>query len=126
MYAVGNRDIRVEKLMIVEMLEKVKRIDQNDDNGRTALMYAAANPQADTQIITALLEKNANLQAVDNNGKSVLMYAVEGGDIGKVKLLLDAGANPDVKTADGRTVLDFAKANGACFLKAMEDLLKQY
>ncbi len=125
MYAVGNRDIRVEKLMIVEMLEKVQRIDQNDDNGRTALMYAAANPQADTQILNALLEKKANLQAVDNNGKSVLMYAVEGGDIGKVKLLLDAGANPDVKTADGRTVLDFAKANGACFLKAMEDLLKK-
>lgn len=125
MYAVGNRDVRVEKLMIDELLEKVQRIDQNDDNGRTALMYAAANPQADTQILNALLEKKANLHAVDNNGKSVLMYAAQGGDIGKVKLLLDAGAKTDAQTSDGKTVLDFAKANGDCFVKAVEELLKK-
>ena len=107
-------------------MEKVQRIDQNDDNGRTALMFAVANPLADTQILQMLLEKKANLNAVDNNGKSVLMYAVQGGDIGKVKILLKAGAKLDVKTSDGKTIMDFAKENGSCFVKAMEELLKNY
>lgn len=124
MYAVGNHEVRVERMMVTELLEKVQNLEQADDNGRTALMYAAENPEADTQILALLLGKKANAKAVDHNGKSVLMYAAQGGDIGKVKLLLEAGADKNAKTPDGKTVLDFAKANGACFVNAMKELLK--
>lgn len=124
MYAVGNHEARVDRQLVGELLEKVQKLEQTDDNGRTALMYAAENPRASTQILAALLDKKANVQAVDNNGKSVLMYAVQGGDIGKVKLLLDAGADKNAKTSDGKTVLDFAKANGTCFANAVKELLK--
>ena len=124
MYAVGNHEARVDAKAIEELLAAVKRIDQNDDNGRTALMYAAANPTADTGILEQLIEKGANVQAADNTGKTALMYAAEGGDIGKVRLLLAAGANASVQTQDGKTAADFAKGNGKCFADAVRKLLK--
>lgn len=124
MYAVGNHEARVDAKAIEELLAAVKRIDQNDDNGRTALMYAAANPAADTGILEQLIEKGATVQAADNTGKTALMYAAEGGDIGKVRLLLAAGANASVQTQDGKTAADFAKGNGKCFADAVRKLLK--
>lgn len=124
MYAVGNHEARVDAKAIEELLAAVKRIDQNDDNGRTALMYAAANPTAGTGILEQLIEKGANVQAADNTGKTALMYAAEGGDIGKVRLLLAAGANASVQTQDGKTAADFAKGNGRCFADAVRKLLK--
>ena len=124
MYAVGNHEARVDAKAIEELLAAVKRIDQNDDNGRTALMYAAANPTADTGILEQLIEKGATVQAADNTGKTALMYAAEGGDIGKVRLLLAAGANASVQTQDGKTAADFAKGNGKCFADAVRKLLK--
>ena len=124
MYAVGNHEARVDAKAIEELLAAVKRIDQNDDNGRTAPMYAAANPTADTGILEQLIEKGANVQAADNTGKTALMYAAEGGDIGKVRLLLAAGANASVQTQDGKTAADFAKGNGKCFADAVRKLLK--
>ena len=124
MYAVGNHEARVDAKAIEELLAAVKRIDQNDDNGRTALMYAAANPTADMGILEQLIEKGATVQAADNTGKTALMYAAEGGDIGKVRLLLAAGANASVQTQDGKTAADFAKGNGKCFADAVRKLLK--
>ena len=90
----------------------------------TLLMYAAANPTADTGILEQLIEKGATVQAADNTGKTALMYAAEGGDIGKVRLLLAAGANASVQTQDGKTAADFAKGNGKCFADAVRKLLK--
>ena len=71
-----------------------------------------------------LIEKGADVNAADNNGKTVLMYAAAGGDIGKVRLLIDAGAKTGAKTQDGKTAADFAKSCGPCFVNATKGLWK--
>ncbi len=124
MYAVGNAAVRVDVQMIDELLEASKDVNHKDDNGRTALMYAAVNSGAGSKILDLLVAKGADVNATDNTGKTVLMYATEGGDIGKVRLLLDAGAKTDAQTHDGKTAADFAKSSGLCFMSAIKRLWK--
>ena len=124
MYAVGNAAVRVDIKMAEELLNASKDVNQKDDNGRTALMYAAENPNAGSRILDMLIAKGADVNAADNNGKTVLMYAAAGGDIGKVRLLIDAGAKTGAKTQDGKTAADFAKSCGPCFVNATKGLWK--
>lgn len=123
MYAVGNPYSRVDAKSLVELVTKAKPVDAKDSQGRTALMYAAANPRASGDVAVVLLNAGADVNAADKNGKTVLMYAMESGDIGKVRLLLDAGAKTDVKTADGRGVKEFINPEMVCFKTVVESLL---
>lgn len=120
MYALENSDIFAEPKMIEEILSVTKKIEQNDDKGRTALMYAALNPQVDSIVFKMLLKAGANPLAADNSGKTVLMYAAEGGDITKYRMLLAAGAKADGASQNGKTVVDYAAENGSCFLNGIK------
>lgn len=123
MYAVGNPYNRVDANATAELLNKIRKVDAKDNAGRTALMYAAANMQADGSVIDVLLRQGASVNEVDKNGKTVLMYAVESGDISKVRMLLAKGASTDGKTIDGKTVGDFVNQDMLCFKSAVEKLL---
>ena len=125
MYAVGNADgARVDAKLVEEVLAATQQPDGKDDNGRTALMYAAENPQAGSLILDMLINRGADVNAADNTGKTVLMYAAAGGDIGKLRLLIDKGAKTGAKTQDGKTAADFAKESGSCFAGAAQAFLK--
>ena len=68
--------------------------------GRAALRLAVANCKMDAAKV--LLTAGADADAADNHGFTALHAATMSGDTEMVKLLLDAGAPPDVRSACGR------------------------
>lgn len=93
-----------------------------DNNGMTALMYAAQNGRADT--LQLLLEKGAQVNAADDFGMTALLYAAQSSCFGaeNVPLLLQHGADARAVNHEGETALRFAAAH-ATLLPAVQALL---
>jgi uncharacterized protein len=75
------------------------------------LLDAGANINArviDSHTRTAKLV--AYIQGRDNEGKTALFSAAEAGWDKVVKHMIDRGADPNVRAADGKTALDYARA----------------
>ena len=102
--------------------KKQANINDQNNNGKTALMYAAENGLTETAKL--LLEHGANINAQDNRGATALMYAAEKGWTKTVKLLLDHGADVNTKDKEGLTVLMYAAENGRT--KTVKFLLKYW
>lgn len=64
-----------------------------------------------TDIATALIERGANVNAVNAEGVSALMIAAARGNIPMIGLLLEAGADPNLKSKAGKTATDIAREN---------------
>lgn len=93
------------------MLEKGTDVNQQDDDNRTALMYAAFNGHI--EIMKMLMEKGADLNLCDNYGRTALMMASSGTNPSAVKLLLDNQADPNlVDKEEHFTALMYAAAEG--------------
>ncbi|QGJ70273.1 Hypothetical protein PBC10988_19680 [Planctomycetales bacterium 10988] len=72
-------------------------------------------PSADAPIPAALpSEESTNPQAIveDKEGLTPLHLAAKSGHLKVVKMLLEAGASPDVRTADGKTPMHLAAEAG--------------
>jgi|GEM_PF-1030611 len=88
------------------LLEHKANINQKDKKGSTALHRACMN---DKEMISILLQNGADIDAQINDGTTPLMSAVEADKPEIVKLLLDNGANPDIKDYNlGLTAYDKA------------------
>jgi ankyrin repeat protein len=86
-------------------------IDKDADvnkTGWTPLHYAATNGHLD--VMQLLLEHHAYIDAESPNGSTPLMMAALYGSAAAVKLLLDAGADPQLKNQLQLSALDFAKS----------------
>ncbi len=79
--------------------------------GETAKEIERRQGLRSTDIATALVERGANVNAVNAQGVSPLMIAAARGNIPMMGLLLEAGANPNLKSAAGKTALDIARDN---------------
>jgi ankyrin repeat protein len=84
-------------------------IDAFDASGRTALMYAAQDPNTDTRILELLLQHGAKL-GLQSRGeydarRTAVAFAVSGGDPRKVATLVDAGASIHYCDAHGHDAL---------------------
>lgn len=67
----------------------------------------------DLRIVQLLTVHGADIDAADSAGRSLLARAAAGGDHPtRVRLLLDAGADPNHADKDGWTPLHFAAAHG--------------
>ena len=55
-----------------------------------------------------LIDAGINLDNQNDNGVTVLMYAASSGKTEAVKLLLEAGANPDLRNFDDFRAIDFS------------------
>ena len=87
-----------------------KSVNGKGSGGATPLMYAALYSSA--AMVKALLLAGANPNGRNDAEATPLMWAVD--DVEKTKLLLDAGAEIDARSSDGRTALTIAAArNGA-------------
>ena len=64
-----------------------------------------------TDIAKALVDKGANIDAQADNGMTALMIAAANNSAPMVGLLMAAGADPDVKNAQGQTAIDVADLN---------------
>jgi ankyrin repeat protein len=103
------------------LLDRGAKVDATDGEGVTPLVLASYRGQ--TEVVKLLLERGAFVNAQEKrNGLSSLSHAVGRGDRELVAVLLAHGADPALKSADGRTALERAEANGATDIVA---LLKQ-
>jgi len=73
-----------------------------------ALVDAAT--KGNSQMLKELTDKDIPLNGLDEFGNSALTAACYGGKIDAVKLLLEKGANPNIKKSDGETPLSLATA----------------
>lgn len=81
-------------------------IDLQDNNGKTALMYATLFQNLD--IIKTLLSYNANINLPDKENDTPLMYAVMLKNLSIIELLLKEKANPNVKNNKGQFPITYA------------------
>ena len=90
-----------------EQIAKAADIDQRDETGKTALMYAAiAN---NFELMKTLIAAGADINAQDKNAWSVLMHtAKNSSDTIPVLYLLNMAADPTVLSFDNESVLDVA------------------
>jgi len=113
MYAVGEyyaRDGSPSRLKIIEYLIK-EGIDVNgkDNNGWSALMFAAIAIEDPSNITDYLIEYGAKIDDQDNEGWTPLMRAVSQQHFQIIKSLAEKGADVYVKKKDGKNALDIAK-----------------
>lgn len=85
-------------------------IDAVNENGSTALMYAAHAGKA--SIADLLLKAGAHVNHANARGHTALMSAAAYGHKNTVGVLLAAGADPRLKSEDGATAMEFARDNG--------------
>jgi hypothetical protein len=84
--------------------------DEAEGFGRTALIYAAYNNNA--QIAQALMNHGAKLDVRDKLGKTALHWAAERGSMSVLRVLLQAKASVDVQNLQGLTPLMLAARSG--------------
>ncbi len=76
-----------------------------DDEGSTALMYAAGRGKPNPKVLRLLLRHGKKIDAVDKAGYTALMRAARVCNFEAVKLLLAAGADPDIQNQHGHNAL---------------------
>ena len=81
----------------------VRRVDERDEAGDTALISAAAGGNA--RIARVLVQRKADVNAAGRYGRRPLSYAAERSDHALLALLLQAGAIVDYVDVDGRSPL---------------------
>ena len=93
------------------LLEQGGKVDAKDKNGRTALLFASSGPFEET--VGLLLKKGAAVNTQGTlEGFTALMTAAAEGQLQVVRLLLQNGADPALKDADGDTAESFARQKG--------------
>jgi len=93
------------------LLEKGARVNDRDQDGRTALMYAASGPFQKT--VQLLLEHQAEVDLQDRQEHwTALMFAAAEGHVDVVQTLLDHHADATLRDVDQDTALSFAQQKG--------------
>ncbi|MEI6040281.1 MAG: ankyrin repeat domain-containing protein [Candidatus Berkelbacteria bacterium] len=82
-----------EEIALMLLREEVI-IDSKDDEGFTPIIYASYNQLNET--VNQLIAKGCNVNARTNEGLSALCFACDKENIESAKLLLHAGANPNI------------------------------
>jgi ankyrin repeat protein len=102
-----TRDATQLEFLLEQALNGRADVNATTTDGRTPLMFAAAERRAEA--MKALLEKGANPDVIENTqGLTALIYAIWGGDRNLVRSLLQYYPNATIKDKEGRTALDHA------------------
>ena len=127
--AAGRKNLELVKLLTEAGADVNKPAVVADRGGDDRLAMPVMSACLDTpEIVRYLLERGADPNAVVIRGQTLLSWAVHDENLETVKLLLDAGANPDAEVepegAPGETVpaIEFAadRGNRALFLLLKE------
>ncbi|KIW53616.1 hypothetical protein PV05_09171 [Exophiala xenobiotica] len=105
--AASNGDVaRIRKLVGGTAKEFVD-VNQPDEEGTVPLIYASCFGHY--EVVAALLDAGAVVDKQDRNQWSALMWAMTNRHKHIAKMLLDHGADPDIKSSSGGTALDFVQ-----------------
>uniref|UniRef100_UPI00398EAC63 putative palmitoyltransferase ZDHHC13 isoform X2 n=1 Tax=Pristiophorus japonicus TaxID=55135 RepID=UPI00398EAC63 len=97
--------------IIAYLVAKGQDVDAADVNGQTPLMVATCKIIG-PEPTRFLIKLNASVNAVDKVHRNTpLHWAAMSGNVAALNVLLDAGANVDVKNAMGETPLGLAQQN---------------
>ncbi|KAI9892521.1 MAG: hypothetical protein M1814_001478 [Vezdaea aestivalis] len=99
-WAAGHNQIHLAKMLVETYAVNV---DDQDNNGRTPISYAAEIGLE--AVVKLLLDNGANFNAIDNDRKSILHHAAENGHETIVKLLLKRGAIVQIMDGKGRSLI---------------------
>ena len=89
-------------------IQALENIDETDQDGWTALMYAARLGKTDLAKI--LIEKGAHLEAKNHAGLTPYLWAAYAGHVEMMKLLNQSGADIDAENAYHENALDIASS----------------
>ncbi|AZL14968.1 ankyrin repeat domain-containing protein [Rickettsiales endosymbiont of Stachyamoeba lipophora] len=91
-------------------------VNAKDEDGRTALHYAATVVGQTETVYVLVQELGADIKATDNNGKTALHYTVYGNTNGHTEtvrvLVQELKADVNAKDKDGRSALHYAVIYG--------------
>jgi len=105
-YTNGSENKQLGTEIAKVLIENGADLNQQTNQGMTALMYAVGFDDCD-EIVKLLLDNGADLNMRDNNGKTALMYAASAGKVNRIKLLLEKGADPDLMDNCGDSALSY-------------------
>ncbi len=105
-----HRAVFKGKPEIVELLlDNGALVDQTGPENRTALMAASFfKDEKHEKVLELLIKHDADINKIDAYGFSALEYAATSGNANAIKTLLNAGADLNHKTSDGKTAADIA------------------
>lgn len=102
---------RIDYAIVDDLLEHKANVQEADDNGWTALHYAAKHGKH--RLYGRLLLKSAQIHARGNPEQWVaITLAAAYGDVGLVEQLLSGGANANAEMQDGATAMIVAAHKG--------------
>ncbi|WP_428075290.1 ankyrin repeat domain-containing protein [Candidatus Avelusimicrobium luingense] len=96
--------------MIEHLIKQGADTTITDSIGQTVLMVAARYNMSEP-VLGHLLSAGAPINAADRDGYTALAIAAQFNTPGMVKKLLRAGADPDIKPADGQNIADILAKN---------------
>ncbi len=100
----GTKDARLVKALLEA------RADPNTGGpGNNTPLYAVANGNGTLEILQLLLQHGAQVNAGGSDGQTPLMLAASGHDLPRVKALLEAGADANLKNHVGYTAFSYSQ-----------------
>lgn len=123
----GSGNVDVVRNMLVKAWRGFKaRRDGRETDVRSLddSLISAANCGAQDQIRKLLSDSEIDVNEQSTKGYSALHCAASQGKIGIVRMLLNAGANPDLQTRDGCTPLILTGINTRAWPEVADALLK--
>lgn len=104
--------VRMKKVNVVgELIKHGADINAQDNNGNTPLSTAIRRGGDGTcEMIDILLKHNADINKPSNTGQTPIFVAASQGYIGTVKILIESGADINIKDAHGETPLTIVQA----------------
>lgn len=110
---------RLEKLLNVGFYSQHIDIDETDEEGNTALIYASALGCCD--VVRLLVEKGARIDCRDLNDWTPLFWSSVNGHSKIVKYLIEKGADRQVVSKSGKSIRDVigkkVRASEVCLFK---------
>ena len=86
-------------------------------NNQTALHYAVVFD--DAALIEQIIECGADIDAQATTGQTALWWACNGGHRNSVKVLLEKGADPNIRSSEGYSPLDRVLASDASIIQLL-------